>query len=55
MASAAKLPASAGNHKEFTVKSKAKGDKISSISIRVGTFGDEDLSQAIFDKIKKNL
>ena len=33
----------------------AKGDKISSISIRVGTFGDEDLSQTIFTKIKKNL
>ena len=41
--------------KKITVTSKAKGDKISSISIRVGTFGDKDLSQVLFDKIKKNL
>ncbi len=41
--------------KRITITSKAKGDNISSISIRVGTFGDEDLSQTIFAKIKKNL
>ena len=41
--------------KKVVVKSKAKGENISSISIRVGTFGDEDLSQVIFNKIKKNL
>jgi len=41
--------------KKITVTSKVKGDKISSISIRVGTFGDKDISQALFDKIKKNL
>ena len=41
--------------KKVTVISKIKGEKLSSISIRVGTFGDEDLSRVIFDKIKKNL
>ncbi|MDP6545243.1 MAG: DUF3568 family protein [Phycisphaerae bacterium] len=41
--------------KKVTVTSKATGDKISSISIRVGTFGDKDLSRVLFDKIKKNL
>ena len=41
--------------KKITVTSKAKGEKFSSISIRVGTFGDKDISQVIFDKIKKNL
>jgi len=41
--------------KKITVTSKVKGDKISSISIRVGTFGDKDISRALFDKIKKNL
>ena len=41
--------------KKVTIKSKAKGENISSISIRVGTFGDEDTSQAIFQKIKKNM
>ena len=41
--------------KKITVTSKVKGDKVSSISIRVGTFGDKDISRALFDKIKKNL
>ena len=41
--------------KKVTVRSKSTGEKTSSISIRVGTFGDKDLSQSIFEKIKKNL
>ena len=41
--------------KKVIVIIKAKSDKFSSISIRVVTFGDEDLSQTIFAKIKKNL
>ena len=41
--------------KKVTIKSKTKGENMSSISIRVGTFGDEDTSQAIFQKIKKNM
>ncbi|MDP6636921.1 MAG: DUF3568 family protein [Phycisphaerae bacterium] len=41
--------------KKITVTSKAQGEKISAISIRVGTFGDKGLSQLIFDKIKRNL
>jgi hypothetical protein len=51
----AKIIGRSATDKKITVTSKAKGDKISSISIRVGTFGDKDLSQVLFDKIKKNL
>lgn len=41
--------------KRVAVNIKAQADKISSVSIRVGTVGDQALSQAILDKIKKNL
>jgi hypothetical protein len=41
--------------KKVTVISKLTGENISSISIRVGTFGDKDISQGVFQKIKKNL
>jgi len=41
--------------KRVTVKINAKGEKLSAISIRIGVFGDEDLSRVLFDKIKKNL
>ncbi len=41
--------------KKVTVQSKAISEKLSSISIRVGTFGDKDLSRLILDKIKRNL
>ena len=41
--------------KKIAVISKAKDDTFSSISIRVGTFGDKDMSETIFRKIKSNL
>jgi hypothetical protein len=41
--------------KKITVISKTTGDNISSISIRIGTFGDKDMSETIFQKIKSNL
>ncbi len=41
--------------KRVVVKTKAQADNISSVSIRVGTVGDQALSQTILDKIKKNL
>jgi len=41
--------------KKVTVKVKAETANFSKVSIRVGTFGDEDLSRLIFDKIRKNL
>ena len=41
--------------KKITIISKAKGEKFSSISIRVGTIGDKDISQTILQKIKNNL
>jgi hypothetical protein len=41
--------------KKITIKSKAKGQNFSTISIRVGVFGDNDLSRIILDNIKKKL
>ncbi|MGD9691225.1 MAG: DUF3568 family protein [Phycisphaerales bacterium] len=38
-----------------TIKLQAETDKTSSISIRVGTFGDKNLSLQILDKIKSKL
>ena len=41
--------------KKVTVTVKSEGEKTSRISIRIGTFGDKDLSQQILNKIKSNL
>jgi sensor histidine kinase regulating citrate/malate metabolism len=41
--------------KKITVTSKSKDDGFSSISIRVGMFGDEGMSDIILMEIKKNL
>ena len=41
--------------KKITVTSKAKDDGSSSISIRVGMFGDDGMSDIIFREIKSNL
>ncbi|MDJ0802320.1 MAG: DUF3568 family protein [Desulfobacterales bacterium] len=38
--------------KEVSVKVTRKTDSISQIGIRVGTFGDENLSRLLYDKIK---
>ena len=40
---------------KITDSVQSEGEKASSISIRVGTFGDESLSRTILDKIKSNL
>jgi hypothetical protein len=42
-----------GDHLEILV-TKA-GDNLTQVSIRVGTFGDQALSQTVLDKIKANL
>ena len=41
--------------KKVTVTVKSEGEKASRISIRIGTFGDKNLSQQILNKIKSNL
>ena len=41
--------------KKSTVTSKSKDDGFSSISIRVGMFGDDGMSDIILMEIKKNL
>lgn len=41
--------------KKVTVTVKSEGEKASRILIRIGTFGDKNLSQQILDKIKSNL
>lgn len=44
-----------GADKEIFIKTRALGDKSSKINIRVGTFGDETVSQMVLEKIKANL
>ncbi len=41
--------------KKITIRSKTKSQNFSTISIRVGVFGDDDLSRTILAKIKKKL
>ncbi len=41
--------------KKITIKIRKEGENLTKLSIRVGTFGDEAQSQAIYDKIRKNL
>ena len=41
--------------KKVTVSVKRKSDTTSSVGIRVGTFGDEELSRRILDGIKAHL
>jgi hypothetical protein len=41
--------------KRIEILLEAAGDGVTKVSIRVGTFGDQDLSIAIFNKIKANL
>ena len=40
---------------KITVTVESKGRNLSELSIRVGTFGDEELSRQIYDKIRANL
>ncbi len=41
--------------KKVTVKVRKQTEKVSKLSIRVGTFGDEAFSRMIYDKIKEHL
>ena len=41
-----------GTDKKVSVTVKQKTDRVSEIDIRIGTMGDENLSQALLDKIK---
>jgi len=41
--------------KNVIVKVKAKTDKQSDVSIRIGTFGDENLSRILLNRIRKKL
>lgn len=50
-----KVSGQTGDGKAITVKVANKGGGISKVSIRIGTFGDKDKSQAIMDEIVKRL
>jgi len=49
------VEARVGTDNKATVNINGQSEKLSKISIRVGTFGDQGLSQAILEKIKANL
>jgi hypothetical protein len=51
----AHVEARVGTDNKATVNITGQSDKLSKVSIRVGTFGDQGLSQAILEKIKANL
>ena len=50
-----KVTATSALDKEVTVKVKRKSEGISTIGIRVGTWGDEELSRTLYEKIKARL
>lgn len=41
--------------KKITVTAKRESDRTSKLSIRVGIFGDKDLSQMLYDRIRARL
>ncbi|MCC7406454.1 MAG: DUF3568 family protein [Phycisphaeraceae bacterium] len=41
--------------KKISVKAKRESDRTSKLSIRVGIFGDKDLSQMVYDRIRARL
>ena len=49
------LTARTASDKKIEIELKKVSDNSTEISIRVGTFGDENLSRVILDKIKKRL
>src|SRR3954468_12122279 len=49
------VEARVGTDNKATVNINGQSEKISKVTIRVGTFGDQGLSQAILEKIKANL
>jgi len=49
------LVARTGTDKKIEITVKRVTDAVTKVEIRVGVFGDEALSRAIFDKIKQSL
>jgi hypothetical protein len=43
------------NGKSFTVSVKRLGENLTEVGVRVGTFGDREIAEAIHDKILSNL
>lgn len=50
-----KVTARSALDKEVVVTIQRKTEQTCTVAIRIGTFGDEALSQNIFEKMKKNL
>lgn len=50
-----KIVAKTADAKDVTVHLESKGEKVTDISIRIGTFGDEHKSTAILAKIREKL
>lgn len=51
---AASIEARGAGDKKITIKVTNKGDKLTEIGIRVGTFGDETMSRQILEKMKSH-
>ena len=52
---AGKIEAYTADNKKVRIHLKRQGDNITEITIRIGTFGDEELSRFILSKIQRNL
>jgi hypothetical protein len=50
-----KVEARVGTDNKATIKVRGRSERVSHVIIRIGTFGDESMSQMILDKIKANL
>ena len=50
-----KVEARVGTDNKATVKVRGRSERVSHVIIRIGTFGDESMSQMILEKIKANL
>jgi hypothetical protein len=51
----AKVIARTSTDKKITITLAPVTDKLTKISVRIGVFGDQTISQMIYDNIKKNL
>ena len=51
----AKVVGKSADGKVVTISMKPREDGLTSIKLRVGSFGDEHKSRAIYDRIQKNL
>ena len=51
----AKIVSRTSTDKKIKITLKRTGDDLTELSIRIGAFGDETQSRAIYDKIKQNL